>query len=121
MQTSAIPSGPMTRGRPQSTWLTSRPLWGGAAIGAMWLAVLVVGVWGGNVNTAGAGGGSSSWPVVAVIALFALIATVPVARYTLRASPEADDLRSALEAERLAREQLADEVRELREELADRV
>lgn len=79
------------------------PLWGSAATDSMWLAVLVVGVWGGNGNTTSAGGASSSWPVVATIALFALIATVPVARCAFRASPEREGLRSAIEDEQRAR------------------
>lgn len=113
--TSVTSSSP-TRRRPRPTWLTSRPLWGGVAIGSMWLAVLIVGVWGGNVNTTNAGG-ASSWPVVALIALFALISTVPVARYAFRASPDTEGLRGAIDDERRAREHPANEVTSLRETL----
>lgn len=58
-----------------------REMWGTVAIAIMWLAVLFVGVFGSNVIILhDVSGSSSSWPVVVVVAFFALLGTVPVAR-----------------------------------------
>ncbi len=84
----------------------------------MWLAVLFVGVFGGNVVQTDAGGSTSSWPVVVVVAVVALITTVGVARRAFTVTPAPDDLRKAIEDERKAREQLAAEVSDLRARLS---
>lgn len=97
--------------------LTSRTLWGGLAVIAMWLAVLFVGVFGENIVKTSAGGGSSSVPVVTVVALFALLGTVAVARQAFRASSASDDLRTVIENEQHALEQLAAEVSDLQRKL----
>ena len=57
-------------------------LWAGIAIAAIWLAVLAIGLWGGDIQTStGSGGGTAtSLPVVAVVAPCALLATIAVAR-----------------------------------------
>jgi hypothetical protein len=55
-------------------------MWGTVAIATMWFAVLFVGVYGSNIVIHDVSGSSSSWPVVVVVALFALLGTVPVAR-----------------------------------------
>ena len=84
----------------------------------MWVAVLFVGVFGGNIVHAGAGGGSSSVPVGVVVAGVALIATWLLGRVAFELTPESDDLRQLLEEEQRAREDLAAEVAELRAKLA---
>jgi hypothetical protein len=62
-------------------------MWGTVAIAIMWLAVLFVGVFGSNnILVHDSSGSSSSWPVVVVVALFALLGTVPVARRAFRRS-----------------------------------
>ena len=58
-----------------------REVWGGLTLIVIWLAVLFVGIFGGNVQTADAGGGGSSFPVVVVVALIALFATISVGRW----------------------------------------
>ncbi len=76
---------------PQSqgqVWYQSRALWAGCSIVAMWLAVLFVGVFGGNIVSSTPGGSSSSVPVVVVVALCALIATSVVAHAGLRRGVE---------------------------------
>jgi hypothetical protein len=79
MSAATLPGG--TR-RPE--WLASRAPWAGLAIVSMWLAVLFVGVFGGDIvtinGTAGAGN-SSTVPAAVALALFALIATIFVARW----------------------------------------
>jgi len=94
--------------------LYARPLWAGLSIIAMWLAVLFVGVFGGNIVHASAGGSSSSVPVVVVVAVVALIATWILGRAAFALTPESDELRERLAAEQQAREDLAAEVAELR-------
>lgn len=64
---------------------TNKALWpAGLAIGAMWLAVLAVGLWGGDIRTSsGTPGGTETHanvPVVAIVALCALAGTIAVAR-----------------------------------------
>jgi hypothetical protein len=109
---------PIPTSRLSSSWLHARELWGGLAIISMWLAVLFVGVFGGNVVSGSPGGSSSSWPVVAVVAVVALLGTVGVERRAFGLPPASDDLRKAIEDERQAREQLAAEVSDLRAKLS---
>jgi hypothetical protein len=61
-----------------------RELWASLAISIIWLAVLFDALFGPNIVTTSAGGGSSSVPSAVVVALFASLATWPVARYGLR-------------------------------------
>ena len=57
MSTSTLSSDhPIPTSRLASSWLHARELWGGLAIISMWLAVLFVGVFGGNVVKSSAGG-----------------------------------------------------------------
>lgn len=94
-------------------WLYAKPLWAGLAIVAMWLAVLFVGIFGDSniVNTTG--GTRSSVPVVAVVALAALVASLVIGARAFKASNNEDDLRRTLEDVRRAREGLASELAEL--------
>ncbi len=69
--------------------LRLRQVWAGLAIIAMWLAVLFDGIYGGDIVSHGATSGattagSTTIPSAAVIALFAMIATIVVARYGFR-------------------------------------
>ncbi len=108
---------PVRTSRLSSSWLNAREFWGGLAIISMWLAVLFVGVFGGNVVSGSPGGSYSSWPVVVVVAVVALLGTVGVGRRAFTVTPASDDLRKAIEDERKAREQLAAEVSDLRARL----
>ena len=82
------------------------------------LAVLFVGVFGGNVQTTSAGGDSSSWPVVAVVAVAALLATVSVGRWAFGRRKVDEDVRRALEEERLALDQITAQLDDLRTRLS---
>jgi hypothetical protein len=57
-------------------WLERTQFWGSVSIVIMWLAVLFVGVWGSDI----VGSDGARVPSVIVVALFACIATVSVAR-----------------------------------------
>ena len=118
MSTHAAPSTyqPPVR-RLSGAWLYAKPLWAGLSIIAMWLAVLFVGVFGGNIVHTSVGGDSSSVPVVVVVAIVALIASWVLARVAFAIVPEGDDLRRGLAEEQQAREALAAEVEELRSRL----
>lgn len=97
--------------------LLSGAFWGGVTLVSIWLAVLFVGIFGGNIETAGTDGSRSSWPVVAVVAIAALFATISVGRWGFR-SPDVDEnLRKAVEDERRAVEELTAQVEELRSKL----
>ncbi|MGZ4223278.1 MAG: hypothetical protein ACXVH3_19360 [Solirubrobacteraceae bacterium] len=76
----------------------------------MWLAVLFVGIFGGNIIRTTAGGTSSSVPVVVVVALVALLGTLVVGRRAFTVTSASDDLCRALEDEQQARTELAEEV-----------
>jgi hypothetical protein len=108
---------PISTPRPSTSWLHARALWGGLAIIAMWLAVLFVGVFGENIVHTSSSGSASSVPVVVVVAVVALLGTVGVGRRAFVVTPASDELRTALEDERRAREQLAAEVSDLRAKL----
>jgi hypothetical protein len=60
--------------------LESTPLWAGLSIIVIWVAVLFVGVFGGDiVSSSGASG--ATIPTVVVVALFAFLATASVAKW----------------------------------------
>ena len=87
------------------SWLHARALWAGLSIITMWLAVLFVGVFGGNILTHSADGGGSSWPVVVALLPFVLPATIVVARRGFTSDREARQ--SAANEKKQAREQSA--------------
>ncbi len=117
MSTHSLPALHSTRsGGSLTSWLDSRPLWAGLAIITMWLAVLFVGIFGGDIISTTAGG-SSSVPVVVVVAGVALVGTLVVGRRAFTVTSGGDDLRLVLEDEQEARAELAQEVADLRARL----
>jgi hypothetical protein len=62
--------------RPASAWLERTQFWGSVSIVIMWLAVLFDGVWGADI----VGNDGTRVPSVIIVALFACIATVGIAR-----------------------------------------
>lgn len=62
--------------QPAAAWLERTQFWGSVSIVVMWLAVLFVGVWGSDI----VGQDGTRVPSVIVVAFFACIATVGVAR-----------------------------------------
>jgi hypothetical protein len=67
-------------------WLRSPAVWAGLSIITMWLAVLFVGIFGGNIISSTPGGTSTSVPVVVALLPFVLPATVVAARRGFRES-----------------------------------
>lgn len=63
-------------------------MWAALAIVAMWLAVLFDAVFGPNLVSATPGGESTSVPSAIAVALFACLATFPVAKYGFGRSRE---------------------------------
>jgi hypothetical protein len=95
------------------SWPLSGTFWAGATLVTMWLAVLFVGVFGGDIQIAAVDGSHSSWPVVVIVAIAALLATVSIGRRAF-SSPRADDeLRSAVEDQRRAIEALTAQLERL--------
>ena len=90
-----------------------REFWGGFGIAVAWLAVLFVGIFGGDIDNVDAGGGVSSVPVVVVVAIAALFATASIARWALK-QPDGDELRRQVEEQGRALERLEAQVEELR-------
>jgi hypothetical protein len=84
------------------SWLHARALWAGLSIIMMWLAVLFVGVFGGNIVTHSADGGGSTWPVVVALLPFVLPATIVVARRGFTSDRE--ERQSVADEEKQARE-----------------
>lgn len=91
---------------PWAGLLLSRALWGGVALVAIWLSVLFVGVFGGDIVKTNADGSSSSVPVVVVVAIVALLATMSVGRWAFRSEPGNEELRRSVEDERRALERI---------------
>jgi membrane protein YdbS with pleckstrin-like domain len=56
-------------------------MWASLAIAVIWLAVLVTAVAGPDIVTVDAGGNSSTVPAAVAVALFAAVATWPIAKY----------------------------------------
>ena len=84
------------------SWLHARALWAGLSIIIMWLAVLFVGVFGGNLvfnNT----NGFTSIPVVVALLPFVLPATIAVARRGFTSGPQ--ERQSAPDTKTQAREE----------------
>ena len=54
-------------------------LWGAVAIVSMWVAVLFVGIYGGDFSSVNAGSQTTTFPSAVLVALFACIGTVSVA------------------------------------------
>ncbi len=68
---------------PNETWVSRvlvPEMWGAVAIVAMWMAVLFVGVYGGDMTFHGADTSWSTLPSGVAVALFAAIGTVSVAK-----------------------------------------
>lgn len=58
-----------------------KEFWGGVTLVTIWLAVLFVGIFGGSIETHSADGSGGSFPVVVVVAMIALPATISVGRW----------------------------------------
>jgi len=67
----------------------SREAWASLAIVAVWVAVLFTAIWGPSIdNSNGGGTNTSSVPSVVAVALFAALATWPIAKYGFRRREE---------------------------------
>lgn len=93
--------------------------WAALAITSMWVAVLFVGLFGGDIISETPGGTSSRVPAAVAVALIALIATVFVARWGLRPDARAVELQTELDDERRQREALEVEINRLRDATAE--
>ena len=112
-------AGGSASGRKRASWLLDRTFWGGVSIVAMWLAVLLVGVAGGDINKVDAGGGTSSVPVVVVVAAAALLATVAVAHSAFGSRRAERELRRAVEDERRDIDRLSAQIDAMRQRPGD--
>jgi uncharacterized membrane protein YccC len=121
MSTHTIHSDHPEGARPQAwvSLLLSGAFWGGVALVAMWLAVLFVGVFGGNIVKTTPGGEGSSWPVVVVVAIAALLGTISVGRWAFGSSRADRDLRKAVEDERRDLDRLSAQLEAMRQRLPD--
>jgi hypothetical protein len=81
----------------------ARALWAGLSIISMWLAVLFVGVFGGDFISSSTSNGFTKIPVVVFLLPFVLPATIVVARRGLTSAPAQGD--GAVEEKPPAREQ----------------
>lgn len=78
---------PLPRPQPRPTlvaMLGITEMWASLAIVVIWLAVLFTGIYGPDIVSQSAGGDHTTLPSVAVVAIFAAIATWVVARYGFR-------------------------------------
>jgi hypothetical protein len=70
------------------SWLYCRSLWAGLSIIIMWLAVLFVGIFGGDFVSSSSANGFTKIPVVVFLLPFVLPATIAVARRGFASGPE---------------------------------
>ena len=63
------------------TWIEARDMWASLAIAAIWVAVAVSAAFGQTVKTFDVSGSSVSIPSGIVVALFAMFATMSVAKH----------------------------------------
>lgn len=115
MSTAPAPVPPLTRtpARRAISFEGTAP-WAALAIAAMWVVVLAVGLWGGDIYSSSAGGNISKVPTAVVVAGCALIGTWVIAKRAFAASSEdLGQLRAAVEDERRAREALEQRVEAL--------
>lgn len=102
MSATQNPDGAAIRQHRSAAWVEAKALWAGIAISTMWLAVLFVGLFGGDiVTTNGVSpatgdviGNSSKVPAVIPVAVCALIATIFVAFWGFRERPAKDERRT---------------------------
>lgn len=85
------------------SWLHARALWAGLSIIVMWLAVLFVGVFGGDFVSNSSTNGLTKFPVVVFLLPFVLPATIVVARRGFTSGPE--ERQSAPDAKTQAHEE----------------
>jgi uncharacterized membrane protein len=71
---------PSTRSQ-RTAWLYMRDLWASLAISVMWLAVLVVSLWGPDIRSFDVSGSSTTLPSGVVLGLFATIGSWAVAKH----------------------------------------
>jgi len=118
MSTASTYDDPTGRQHLRASWQPlTKEFWGGVSIVAIWLAVLFVGIFGGNIQSSDVSGQSESWPVVAVVAIAALFATVSIGHWAFRQRGVDEDLRRVLEEEREALAQLDAQLEALRTRL----
>jgi len=80
---------------PPGSWLHARTLWAGLSIITMWLAVLFVGIFGGDFVSSSSANGFTKIPVVVFLLPFVLPATIVVGRRACTSAP--DERRGASE------------------------
>jgi hypothetical protein len=80
------PSGAVRERRRWSLPLVPE-LWPSLAILVIWLAVLLIAIWGPDISTTTAGGDHASVPSVIPVTFFAFFATWVVAKYGFRRDP----------------------------------
>lgn len=74
-----------------SAWLYAKELWAGVSIITMWIAVLFVGVFGGDFVSSSSTNGYTKIPVVIFLIPFVLAATIAVARRAFTSAPSERD------------------------------
>ena len=84
------PSARAHEGRPWSSQLLVVEMWASLAIAVIWLSVLFTAVSGPDIVTVN-GSNSSTIPAAVALALFASLATWPVARYGFGQRPKTTD------------------------------
>jgi hypothetical protein len=89
------------------SWLHARALWAGLSIITMWLAVLFVGIFGGDFVSSSSSNGLTQFPVVVFLLPFVLSATIVVGRRGFTSAR--DERHGAPDEETQAREEATPE------------
>lgn len=82
--TRALPAQTRPETQIPDPWWRLPEIWGTLAITAMWLAVILVGVYGGDMTFASPSNGTTVIPIGAVVAVCAAFATAAVSKRAFR-------------------------------------
>ena len=63
------------------SWLEARDMWASLAITSIWFTVFATAIFGPDIHTFDAGGSSATIPSAVAIGLFALFATMSIAKH----------------------------------------
>jgi hypothetical protein len=112
IEPASAPTTAQPRDASSPSWLHARALWAGLSIITMWVAVLFVGVFGGDFVSSSSTNGFTKFPVVVFLLPFVLPGTIVVGRRGF--TNATDERQGARDEEKQARDEATTEPSALR-------